>query len=176
MLHIMQMSFILSVYFDISVRLLTLFPSQGKRYPLKITMLSVQVCLPPISTRWPIFTKFGMNVMRLEIIPKSISDSLQSLITICPRSELLRWKRHYLHLLQDPEMTADYGKRCRIWGFHSGGYEEYHLLWYDLIASWFLAEPISSTLKMEAICSSKTVGWHSPDYTASYPRRWYSLW
>jgi hypothetical protein len=22
---------------------------------------------------------------------------------------------------------------CRIWGFHSGGYEEYHLLGYDAV-------------------------------------------
>jgi hypothetical protein len=36
--------------------------------------------------------------------------------------------------------------------------EEYHLLGYDashLLARWF-AEPISSTVKMEAICSSET--------------------
>jgi hypothetical protein len=38
---------------------------------------------------------------------------------------------------------------CRILGFHSGGYEEYHCL-------LVFAELISSTLKMEAICSSET--------------------
>jgi hypothetical protein len=37
-----------------------------------------------------------------------------------------------------------------------------------LLTCWFLAQPIFSTLKMEAICC------HSKDYTALYPRRWYS--
>jgi hypothetical protein len=42
---------------------------------------------------------------------------------------------------------VDYYDACRIWGFHSGGYEEQ--------ASWLLLK-FSSTLKMEAICSSET--------------------
>jgi hypothetical protein len=30
-------------------------------------------------------------------------------------------------------MFRNYFNLCRIWGFHSGGYEEYHLLEYDAV-------------------------------------------
>jgi hypothetical protein len=44
---------------------------------------------------------------------------------------------------------------CRIWGFHSGGYEEYYLLATCLLAGLL---NYFSTLKMEAIRSYETSG------------------
>jgi hypothetical protein len=66
---------------------------------------------------------------------------------------------------------------CRIWGFHSGGYEEYHLLENDavrsachLLARWFcwtyFFDPENGGDML-----LRNVGWNSADYTASYPRR-----
>jgi hypothetical protein len=86
---------------------------------------------------------------------------------------------------------------CRIWGIHSGGYEEYHLLGYDAVLSynrrfgaelppacWLVfAEIISSTLKMEAICSSErsvvtqqTTRRHIPEDDTLQVCVWLSRW
>jgi hypothetical protein len=50
------------------------------------------------------------------------------------------------------------GLSCRIWGFHSGGFEEYHLLGYDAVCLLAGLLNYSSTLKMEAILPSETSG------------------
>jgi hypothetical protein len=49
-------------------------------------------------------------------------------------------------------------QHCRIRGFYTGGYKEYHLLGFCVPPAYLLAlsEIISSTLKMEAIRSSET--------------------
>jgi hypothetical protein len=48
---------------------------------------------------------------------------------------------------------------CRIWGFHSDGYEEYHLLGYDAVQSvWFqptFRRNIASIFMVEEISSAK---------------------
>jgi hypothetical protein len=67
---------------------------------------------------------------------------------------------------------------CRVWGFHSGGYEEYHLLGWRRVVRWvstdvleehiapiFRVEEISSAKnqqasKIKAICSSELNGLH----------------
>jgi hypothetical protein len=56
---------------------------------------------------------------------------------------------------------------CRIWGFHSGGYKAFHQLnrWF---AELFF-DPEDGGDKF-----LRNVGCNSTDYTASYPRRWYS--
>jgi hypothetical protein len=58
----------------------------------------------------------------------------------------------------------------RIWGFHSGGYEEYHLLGYD--AGWFAELFFDPEDGGDTFL--RNVGYNSTDYPASYPRRWYS--
>jgi hypothetical protein len=61
---------------------------------------------------------------------------------------------------------------CRIWGFHTGGFEEYLLLGYDadLLARCF-AELFYDP---EDGGDTFLVGYHSTHYTASYPRRRYT--
>jgi hypothetical protein len=97
--------------------------------------------------------------------------------------------------------TADFWEQDtkRIWGSHSGGYEEYYLLGYKAVQSVesqpkfrkTISPPVfgsknkasekpawkqvassahSSTLKMEAKFF-RNVGWLSTDYAALYPRR-----
>jgi hypothetical protein len=54
---------------------------------------------------------------------------------------------------------------------HSGGYEEYHLLGSScLLVCWtYFFDPENG-----GDMFLRNVGWNSTDYTASYPRRWYS--
>jgi hypothetical protein len=51
-----------------------------------------------------------------------------------------------MSLFKNTLVKIELNLTCRIWGFHSGGFEEYLLLGY------------STTLKMEAIRSSETSG------------------
>jgi hypothetical protein len=57
---------------------------------------------------------------------------------------------------------ASYTLLCKIWGSHSGGYEEYYLLGYNAMLclppafALVSCSAYFSTLKMEAICSSET--------------------
>jgi hypothetical protein len=93
-------------------------------------------------------------------------------------------------------MSREQIQTCRIWGFHSGGYEEYHLLGCDavlrcngrfggayrrlavysachLLTCWFLLK-IFFDPEDGGDMFLRNVGCISTDYTASHPRRWYS--
>jgi hypothetical protein len=61
----------------------------------------------------------------------------------------------------------------RIWCFHSGGYEEYHLLGYDQLTCWFLLNYFFFP-EDGGDMFLRNVDSNSTDYTALYPRRWYS--
>jgi hypothetical protein len=79
---------------------------------------------------------------------------------------------------------------CRIWGSHTGGYEEYHLPGYNAV--WavecqptFRRNMSPSSSESKKISWARTpeyggdmflrnVGWHPMDHTAFYPGRQYS--
>jgi hypothetical protein len=52
-------------------------------------------------------------------------------------------------------------KLCRIWGFHSGGYEEYHLLGYDTLQKWncITVSIVTSITAIWLIVCSELVLW-----------------
>jgi hypothetical protein len=41
-------------------------------------------------------------------------------------------EEYILYVYEIRRLVGHY-KYCRIWGFHSGGYKEYHLLGYDAV-------------------------------------------
>jgi hypothetical protein len=115
---------------------------------------------------------------------KSVSKKILSEHKVCDILRRLFWRilkdMFYLkcgflkmYAVLELNFTTVYILVYRIWGFHSGGYEEYHLL----LATCLLAGFCSTYFFYPEDGGDmflRNVGCNSTDNTASYPRRWYS--